>query len=199
MSNDNSINDDHTKNHTNVESKGSSFTYNDQTGFNTFDCDQPGCIKRFRRYRNLVNHHARGDHVFKPDKVRLRDKAVQLFKCGIESVKPHQIQQLNNFKVVSNTAVNSSDEKSISDDEPDTINHEILQQGWALLEPNTNIRFSPDQIKFLNEKYEEGRNNGSKWDANAVFEVRRTSLFFGTIPFIIGDAKKRRRSRQFYL
>jgi hypothetical protein len=172
MSNDDSINNYYTKNQMHVKSKGSSSVYNRQTSFITYDCDQPGCIKRFCRFKNLINHHDRGDHVYKPDKVRLRDKAIQLFKTGAESIKPYPIQRLHNFKVVYNTSTSSFDEESTTDDEPETINYE-LKQGWALIEPTTNIRFSPEQVIFLNEKYEDGRNNGSKWDANAVFEVWR--------------------------
>jgi hypothetical protein len=170
MSNYDSINNNYTKNQMQVKSKSLSSGYNRQTGCVTYDCDQPGCVKRYRRFKNLINHHDRGDHVYKPDKVRLRDKAIQLFKTGTESVKPRPMQQLHNFKIVSNTSTSSSDEESSIDDESEITNY-TLQQGWALVEPHTNIRFSPYQIKFLNEKYNEGRNNGSKWDANAVFEV----------------------------
>ncbi|CAF1472623.1 unnamed protein product, partial [Rotaria sordida] len=169
MSNDAFINDDHMKNHMNMESNSSSFIGSRRTGFTTFFCDEPECIKRFVRFQNLVNHHARGDHILKPDKLKLYDKAIQLFKSGIEQVKPHQAYQLHNFKIVSNTSTSSSDEESTNDDETETITYE-LGQCWALVEPNNNTRFSPEQINFLNKKYEEGKNNGSKWDANAVFE-----------------------------
>ena len=84
MSDNDSINNCNTKSQINVKSKSSSSASNHQSGFITFDCDQPGCIKRYCRFKNLINHHDRGDHVYKPDKVRLRDKAIQLFKNGIE-------------------------------------------------------------------------------------------------------------------
>lgn len=170
VSNEDLIDDHYTKDQVNVKSKSSSSMDKRPTGFTTYDCDEPGCVKRFFRFKNLVNHHDRGDHVYKPDKIRLRDKAVELFKAGTESIKPYSIQQMHNFKIVYNTSAKDSDEESTSDDEPEIINFE-LKQGWALMEPITNIRFSPDQVKFLNEKYEQGRINGSKWDVNAVFEV----------------------------
>ena len=159
-----------------VESNNSSFMNNRQTGFDTFFCDEPGCIKRFVRYQNLINHHARGDHVFKPDKVKLRDKAIQLFKSGIEQTKPHQIQQLHNFKIVSNSSTDISDKQSVNDDETGIIAHQ-LQKGWALLDPSDKTCFSNEQIKYLNEKYEEGKANGSKWDATAVSLVSHISMF----------------------
>ncbi|CAF2871114.1 unnamed protein product, partial [Rotaria sp. Silwood2] len=88
---------------------------------------------------------------------------------SIEQVKSHQTYQLHNFKIVSNISTSSSDEESTTDDETETITYE-LRQGWTLIEPNNNTRCSPEQINFLNKKYEEGKNNGSKWNANAVFE-----------------------------
>jgi hypothetical protein len=160
-----------------MESNNSSFTNNRQTGFNTFFCDEPGCVKRFVRFQNLVNHHARGDHIFKPDKVRLRDKAIQLFKSGVEQAKPHQIQQLQNFTIVSNLSTGSSSEQSGSNDETKENIHK-LQQGWALLDLSDKKSFSNQQINYLNEKYEEGKANGSKWDANAVALVNSQDSSF---------------------
>ena len=168
--NDNSINDHYTKEQVYAKSKGSSAMHKHPTGFITYDCDEPVCVKRFFRFKNLVNHHDRGDHIYKPDKIKLRDKAVELFQAGTEGIKPNSIQQMHNFKVVYNTSAKDSDEDSTSDDEPETVSYE-LNQGWALMKSITSIRFSPDQDKFLNEKYEQGRINGSKWDVNAVFEV----------------------------
>ncbi len=81
-------NDEESINRIDMEAADSSLTNNRQTGFNTFFGDEPGCVKRFVRFQNLVNHHARGDHVFKPDKVKLRDKAIQLFKSGVEQKIP---------------------------------------------------------------------------------------------------------------
>ena len=143
---------------------------NRQTGFIIYDCDEPGCVKRFCRFKNLINHHDRGDHIYKLNKVRLRDKAIELFQSGTESLTPRSMQQLHNFKVVYNTSTNISDEESTGEEEQETINYK-LKQAWALIEPTTSIRFSADQVKFLREKYEQGRMNGSKWDVNAVFEV----------------------------
>lgn len=162
----------------NNEPNNSSFASARQTGFTTFFCDEPGCIKRFFRFQNLINHHIRGDHVFKPDKLKIHDRAIQLFKSGIEQVTPHQTHLTHGFKIISNASrdnfdeqsTSSSEEQSMDEEENETIPYE-LQQGWALVEPSSNTRFSSEQINYLNEKYEEGKSNGSKWDANAVFEV----------------------------
>ena len=91
-------------------------------------------------------------------------------KMVLKDVKPSQSRQLHNFKLIDNASSSGSDEESTNDDEPDTLNNE-LEQGWALIEQTINTRFSPEQVKFLQEKFEEGKNNGSKWDPKSVFEV----------------------------
>lgn len=168
----------------NMKSSSSSSTIIVKKGFTTFCCDEPGCIKQYFRFSNLVNHHARGDHLFKPDKIRIRDKAIQLFKNGVEQVKPHQSQQLHNFKILSSASTSSSDEESDiddeesgSDDDTEIVTHE-LQKGWALKESRNVTRFSNKQISYLNEKFEEGKKNGSKWNPNAVFEVSCANFLF---------------------
>ena len=69
--------------------------------FVTFNCSTAGCVKQYRRFSNLIKHHARGDHVFKPDKVTLRDHAILMYKDRAESVKPNQTHELNHFNLVS--------------------------------------------------------------------------------------------------
>ena len=130
--------------------------------FNSFDCDEPGCIKHFFRFQNLMNHHFRGDHVYKSDKTRLRDKAIYMFKDGVENVKSNRIPNLQNLSNVSNALDPSINTEQSPDRHEAKFDGYKLSQGWALLEPAANIRLSPDQIKFLNEKYEEGEKNGCK-------------------------------------
>jgi hypothetical protein len=47
-------------------------------------------------------------------------------------------------------------------------NHRYQQQGWALSDSKTVIRYSPEQVKYLTEKYNEGEANGHKWNPSAV-------------------------------
>jgi hypothetical protein len=70
------------------------------SAFVTFNCSTPGCVKQYRLFSNLVKHHDRGDHLFMPDKIKLRDRAILMYKDRAESVKPTQIHQLNNFTLV---------------------------------------------------------------------------------------------------
>ena len=146
--NDDSIDDHCTNDQAHMNSKDLSPVDKYRTGFITYDCDELECVKRFFRFKNLVKHHDRSDHVYKPDKVRLRDKAVELFKAGTESIETYSTQQLHDFKSVYNISTKNSDEESTGNGEPQTINCE-LKQRWALVEPITNIRFSPDQVKLM--------------------------------------------------
>ena len=51
------------------------------------------------------------------------------------------------------------------------------QQGWALPEPKAIIRYAPEQIKYLTEKYNEGEASGHKWSASAVASVSNLKIY----------------------
>jgi hypothetical protein len=194
--NDDSCDDSCSRMSADCEPMKSSSSANQSSRFRTFDCDHPGCVKRFARFSNLVNHHARGDHLFIQEKVRLRDKAVELFKDGIERTQSHKIQSIHNFTIIHNASDPGSCTEDSGNDDAINSEQDTLQQGWALQEPSLNARFSPDQVKFLTEKYTEGEMNGSKWDPNAVFEVRQICAIPSPIMFRpLGDAKQRGRPR----
>ncbi|CAF1481894.1 unnamed protein product [Rotaria sordida] len=52
------------------------------------------------------------------------------------------------------------------------------QQGWALFESKAAIRYSPEQIKFLTEKYNEGEASGHKWNPSAEMETKEKNGTF---------------------
>ena len=136
--------------------------------FVTFNCSTPGCVKQYRLYNNLVKHHARGDHLFKPDKVTLRDRAILMYKDRAESIKPNPIHQLNNFTVVNSTSLLSDDDSENDEHQKqDNEDHNHEQQRWALSEPKATIHYPPEQIKYLTEKYNEGETNGYKWNPSS--------------------------------
>jgi hypothetical protein len=137
--------------------------------FATFDCSTPGCVKQYRLFSNLVKHHDRGDYLFMPDKIKLRDRAILMYKDRAESVRPTQIHQLNNFTLVHSASV-SGDDGEQPQKERNKIHH-IQQQGWALPESKTVTRYSPEQIKYLTDKYNEGEASGHKWNSSAVSSV----------------------------
>ena len=135
----------------------------------------PGCVKQYRLYSNLVKHHDRGDHLFKPDKVTHRDRAILMYKDRADSVKPNPIYQLSNFSVVHSTSI-SSDDDDYEHQKQENNTHDHEQQGWALSEHKAITRYSPEQIKYLTEKYNEGEASGHKWNPSAVSSVSNLKI-----------------------
>ena len=146
-------------------------------------------MKQYRRFSNLIKHHARGDHLLKPDKVTLRDRAILMYKDRAESVKPNQIHELNYLHPVPSTSLSSdADDDSDDDDgnnnegEPherekrDDATQDREQQGWALSESRSAVRYSPDQIRYLTQKYDEGEANGHKWNPSTVACVSNVDI-----------------------
>lgn len=151
--------------------------------FITFNCLTPGCVKQYRFYSNLVKHHARGDHLFKSDKVTLRDRAILMYKDRAESVKPNFIHQLNNFTVINSTSISSDDNSDDDEHEKeDNEDYKFEQHGWALSEPRTMIHYTPEQVKYLTDKYNEGETSGHKWNPSAVSLV--SSMNIDSAPFL---------------
>lgn len=147
------------------------------SAFVTFSCSVPGCVRQYRLYSNLVKHHDRGDHLFKPDKVTLRDRAIRLYKDRADSVKPVPIHQLKNFNIVHSTSVSDADDDDV-DGPQNKSNRKCYfeQQGWALSESKNISRYSPEQIKYLTDKYDEGEASGHKWNSSAVSSVSNLKL-----------------------
>ena len=144
------------------------------SAFVTFNCSTAGCVKQYRRFSNLIKHHARGDHVFKPDKVTLRDRAILMYKDRAESVKPNQIHELNRFNLVSSKSMSSDDDDDDADagsEKQDDNSQHHEERGWALSESKSAVRYSPDQIRFLTQKYDEGEASGHKWNPSTVASV----------------------------
>jgi hypothetical protein len=55
-------------------------------------------------------------------------------------------------------------------------NRQYQQQGWALSESKTGTRYSPEQIKYLTDKYNEGEAGGHKWNSSAVSSVSNLKI-----------------------
>ena len=120
-------------------------TPTNRSAFVTFNCSTVDCVKQYLRFSNLIKHHARGDHVFKLDKITLRDRAILMYKDHAESVKPNQIHELNHFNLVSSTSMSSDDDDDDANDErknQDDNNRNHEEQGWALSESKSAVRYS---------------------------------------------------------
>lgn len=50
------------------------------------------------------------------------------------------------------------------------------EQGWALSESKPTVRYSPDQIRYLTQKYDEGEASGQKSNPSTVACVSNTEI-----------------------
>jgi preprotein translocase subunit Sec61beta len=125
------------------------------TGFIVFRCNDPQCIKWYRSIVRCEDHIATGQHVYPEVKLSLVDTAVTQYK-----IKTDQIHLHTNLTSTTNFA-------SL----PGSSSPYLLTEGWALIQSKSTKRFSPDQIAFLVEKYDEGEKSGNKWNPAAVVAV----------------------------
>ena len=126
--------------------------------FVTFDCPENHCVMQFRREDRLHAHLLLGLHKTIIPSFRLFDKAIAMYKDGLESDKPKQVPNL---------PVNSTVASSVI-----PVN-EQLGEGWALFCARSRVAFTSNQRSYLEERYAEGEKSGSKWDANSVAEARK--------------------------
>ena len=119
----------------------------------TFDCPENECVRRFRKYGNLLKHIASGKHNLKLEKMTLLDRTKLLYKRTLESVHDQPLPSLPfQFKVVRSTA-----EKPWN----------TLEENWAALTKKPPVPFSDKQRKYLTAKFDIGV-QGMKWDPKAV-------------------------------
>ncbi|CAC5407948.1 unnamed protein product [Mytilus coruscus] len=121
-----------------------------------FSCNE--CIKTFSKYGNLLRHLDIGKHSVKQENKKLSDKSKIEYSRHMEKV---------------NTVTVNSDNFSPGNSNSD------LPQGWALKLRRTVKRFTQDQKKYLQEKFDRGEKTGQKFDPEEVSQdmrmVRTTS------------------------
>jgi hypothetical protein len=142
------VNDEHTNEiHGPVEDSS--------TGFVVFRCSDPQCIKWYRSLVRCEDHIVAGEHVYPNDKPSLFDAAITKFKAKADRIDFH-----GDLTSAATTASSAS-----------TSSSSFLNEGWALIKQRTSRRFTPEQIAYLVEKYEEGERSGNKWNPAAVASV----------------------------
>lgn len=124
-------------------------------GFIIFRCSDPQCIKWYRSVLRCEDHILSGQHVYPTAKLSLLDTAVTKYK-----IKTDQIDFARDLTSTTNIATSPVTSDSCS-----------LFEGWALVQPKSNKRFSSEQIAFLVEKYDEGERSGNKWNPTSVAAV----------------------------
>jgi hypothetical protein len=119
----------------------------------TFDCPENECVKRFRKYGNLLQHVPSGKHRLKLEKMTLLDRTKLLYKETLESVHDQPLPSLPlQFKVVKSTA-----KEPLS----------ALEANWAVLTKKPPAPFSDKKKKYLNAKFDAGVQD-MEWDPKAV-------------------------------
>lgn len=111
-----------------------------------FDCLVEGCTARYRFHSNLLRHYATGNHTKVVEKHSILDKSKIIFHRNLTT------NHLRTTPLLSFTIVSSSDDLVIPP----------LQRGWAIQKVKNNIRFNEKQRSFLESKFDEGVNTGSK-------------------------------------
>ncbi len=125
--------------------------------FVTFDCPETHCIMQFRREDRLHAHLLLDSHKILIPSFRLLDKAIIMYKEGLESDNHKQVPTLR--------AVTTSTSSS-------TTTNDKLVEGWALFRSRPRVPFTIIQRSYLEKKYNDGEKSGAKWDAASVAEAR---------------------------
>ena len=94
------------------------------------------------------------------------------------SVEPNQIQTLNYFNLVSSPSMSSDDDEENKERQKQGDKTQSPEaQGWALAENKSAIRYSPDQIRYLTQKYDEGEASSHKWNPSTVACVSSIGMY----------------------
>ena len=55
---------------------------------NLFSCPEEGCIKSYQKHSSLLHHLAVGKHVLRPERITLRDAAINSYAEQLENIRP---------------------------------------------------------------------------------------------------------------
>ena len=116
--------------------------------FVTFDCPEPHCVMQFRREDRLRAHMLLGSHKILLPSFRLLDKAMLMYKEGVETDHYKQVP------IMCTVATNSTSH---------TKSKSKLSEGWALFRSRPRVPFTVTQRSYLEDKYNEGEKSGAKW------------------------------------
>jgi hypothetical protein len=129
----------------------------------TFDCPVDGCIATFSKYGNLLRHIDMGRHSFVPERVTLRDAALNTFKNSIEDIELDRV-----LPVVADAM------KTLTTSTTETAN--TIEKGWALKQRAAVTRFSANVQAFLRDCFEQGLSTGKKMEPRWVARKIKTEV-----------------------
>jgi hypothetical protein len=130
-----------------------------------FDCPEDGCIAKFQTWGRLQNHVLRGIHNLRPERITMKDYALQLYSASIENIQMDRIiQPLQDV---------------VHEMEANEVGYEnTLKEGWALPPTKTKTVFTPNVKRFLDEKFMEGERSKQKFDPKKIEELMEKSTRF---------------------
>jgi len=119
-----------------------------------FDCYEEGCVKKFFKPGNLVNHLVVGKHQRLPERISLRDTGMQIYASKLERIGQRELVSV----ALQNTT-------SIANRDSTRSN---LTDGWDLPKPRKVTRLTPKQTEYLTNKFNDGVKNNKRWKPEAV-------------------------------
>ena len=144
----------HSKNKQRDLSKQSTNVRTDTYISRLFECYEEGCVKKFLKPGNLVNHLVIGKHQRLPERISLKDIGIQIYASKLERIGQREL-----VSVAIQSAVSNSNQDSIKS---------TLTDGWALPKVRKVTRLTPKQIEYLTNKFNDGIKNSIRWKPEAV-------------------------------
>lgn len=127
-------------------------------------CPVEGCTHKFLKYGNLINHLDIGKHDFQPDRLTMKDAALNLYSQDREQLTT----------VIHSLESGSEIENSLLTTNPGDPTAPALAMGFALKEVTSCKPFSKTQKEYLLKKFNEGEKNQQKFDPKDVaVQMRR--------------------------
>lgn len=132
-----------------------------------FACPEEGCTMSYQYHSNLMNHLTSGIHNYQPERITLRDAAIQSYKHKLEttSLFPNLLDLKDAIESFFTTTANTDGLKQ-------------LERGWALRKQKQTKLFNEKQRKYLLQKFEDGKRMKRKFDPKVIAdEMKRNNLF----------------------
>ena len=107
-----------------------------------FDCYEEGCVKKFLKPGNLINHLAAGKHQRLPERVSLRDAGTQMYASKLERAGQREL-----VSVALESTINTTNRTPILSN---------LTEGWVLPKLRKVIRLTMKQIEYLTDEFNDG-------------------------------------------
>ena len=107
------------------------------------------------------NVGATGKHVRRPERMSLRDYAIQTYASNLEGFRTEMLPDV--VKEAYTELEQTASKEGVI----------VEERGWALPKRKQNVRFTDNAKDFLNEKFDEGARTNKKWDPRVVSDMMK--------------------------